>query len=187
MNSPENLSLTESLRRIADSVVIDSDKLSDQEIKDIIELNGRPRFMSFMSYSYETKVKRLGNTHGIGITKEAAKIFHLKPGDYVELILMHPKGSEPLLTSPSKEELDKIHEKHDFHFRFEEGIALSDFNFTDLGRKYHIPIYNKLSIIGTSYAFFINIEVLDLFGFKVGDTVNLIIRKVDRNEKGNRR
>jgi len=186
MNSVSDSPLSETLKKTADTVILNSDRLGKEEVQELFQVADKPRFIPYASLSYESKVKKIGNTHGFGIPKNVAHVFKLQPGEYVEIILRHPPGKEPDLTTPPREILDRIYERHEFHFHFPDGVTLSDFMFEELGKKYYIPLYNKLSVTGTSYAFFFNLEVLELFGFHLNDNAELFIRKVSQYEKTHR-
>lgn len=162
------------------AVIIDASSVDSESIRRTIQICKNPRFMStYSGLPYESNIRRMGGTHGIGITKEAARIFHLSPGDAVELILMHI-NKRPEMAPPSADTLRSISNRHSIYFRLPSGTSLADFDFESVGKTFYLPIYTKISIIGTSYACFVSLEVLRLFGFASGDPIKILIRKVEK-------
>ncbi len=164
--------------KISGDVFYDSAHCSLSEMSALFSEIRSPSFISSLFMTYSAPVKKIGNTHGFILQKKVISYLQFDVGDDVAMVLCHPLGNPPpKRDTPSKEHIDKLYKKYDYYFRFSRGATLSDFDFNDMGIKYHIPIYTRISLSGTSYAFTVAMELLELFGFQLNDTVNILFRK----------
>jgi hypothetical protein len=125
---------------------------------------------------YETYIKKTGTSWGFPITRQVAQYLSLVEGDELSIIIL---PHTPKRIGPSKELLDKLYSIYDYYFWFTGDTKLSDFNFNDVGKKYHIPLRSKISVIGTSYAIFVAPDIAKhIYGLDLNDKVRLMIRKV---------
>ena len=174
---------TASESKLSEDVFYDSSACDRRYLQQVFSELQNPHFISSFYFTYQAPVKKIGNSCGFVLHKKVASFLNLDPGDDVALILM---PNDPTNTtnreSPSKEEIDALYNKYDYYFRFKRGTTLSDFNFQEIGSKYHVPIYTRVTQSGTSYALTIAPEVLNLFGFELNQEVNLLIRK-EQNEQ----
>lgn len=163
---------------ISSDVFYDTTHCSPSEITALFSEIHSPSFISSLFMTYSAPVKKIGSTHGFILQKKVISYLKFDIGDDVAMILCRPPGSPPpKRPPPTKEHIDKLYKKYDYYFRFSKGTTLSDFDFKDMGIKYHIPIYTRITLSGTSYAFTIAMELLELFGFQLNDTVNILFRK----------
>ena len=165
--------LCRTIDKISNNAVFDSDHCNKTEMSTIFSIH-RPSFVSSFVIIYEAPVKKIGSTHGFMLQKKIASYLGLDVGSEVNLIL---RGKRPK-TVPTNGKLRDIQKKYKHYFRLAKGTKLTDFDFSEVGYKYYIPIYTKLTTNGTSYAFVISLDILNLLGFDVDNNVELLIKKV---------
>jgi len=179
MVSGTDSSLSDTAKKLSRNIIIKPDKCTKSDLNDILLHNQEPSFLSaFALPPFTADVRKIGKTHGFTIPKNIAKFLQLSPDMEIQLILQKPTGEKRSTPIPTKKELQKAYEKYAYYFKFQEDVTLEDFNFEEVGKSFHIPIYTRLRVNGTSYAFYVAIDVLKIYGFKIGDPAELIIRKV---------
>ena len=179
MVSGKNSSLSDTAKKLSRNIIFNPDRCQKHDLDDILRHDQNPNFTTgFTLPPYSTEVRKIGKTHGFAMPKVMTKFLRLSPDDEVQLILQHPRGRMRTTDIPTRDQLSYVYEKYAYYFKFQEDVNLADFNFEEVGQNFYIPIYTRLRVNGTSFAFYVAIEVLDLFGFSLGDPVEIIIRKV---------
>jgi len=163
------------LKKIIPYAVFDPQKCNPADMN-IIMKNCSASVISSYITPYETYLKKTASTWGFPMTRQVAQYINLQEGDELSIIIIpHTHRAH----TPSKDMLNTLYDLYDHYFWFSDGVRLSDFNFKDVGTKYHIPLRSKITVIGTSYAIFIAPEIArNVYGLDLGDKVRLLIRKV---------
>lgn len=169
--------IEETFRTLSNYVVFNSEQCSQEERLFVINNLFNPRFLSPVVIAYESQVRKIGNTHGFIIPTVLASYLKINPGDEIQLIIKNLENRP--YTPPTTEEIEKVYKNYEYYFRFPRGVTLTYFNFNMVNKKFFIPIHTLLRQTGSSYAFFVALTVLELFGHRPNDKVSLYIRKVN--------
>jgi antitoxin component of MazEF toxin-antitoxin module len=179
MVSPSDSTLSDTAKKLSRNIILNSQRCSKDDLDDILRHNQTPTFLSaFTLPPFSTTVRKIGKTHGFILPKKIGSFLQLQPDDEVQLILQRPYGEKRSTPIPTKRELQSISEKYAYYFKFQPDVTLDSFNFEEVGNNFHIPIYTRLRVNGTSFAFYVTIEILEAFGFSLDNPVDVIIRKV---------
>lgn len=163
------------LSKIIPYAVFDPQKCEPDEMNFIMKSCNASSMSSYIT-PYDTYLKKTASTWGFPITRQVAQYVNLREGDEISIIIV---PNSPKAVNPTKEQLDNLYSLYDHYFWFAGSVKLSDFDFNEVGKKYHIPLRSKITVIGTSYAIFIAPDIAkQVYGLDLGDKVRLMIRKV---------
>jgi hypothetical protein len=163
------------LDKIIQHAVFDPNNCDPDDMKFIMKKCNALTLSSYIT-PYETYIKKTASTWGFPMTRQVALYINLAEGDELSIIII---PHNPKSIKPTKEQLDSLYSLYDHYFWFTGTTKLSDFDFEDVGKKYHIPLRSKITVIGTSYAIFIAPDIAkQIYGLDLGDKVRLMIRKV---------